>query len=86
MKGFNVAQPIDCFKVQNIQTISGAQPACVQLSARGSSGVIHVGHEVDLPRLRMSGTVTLLLLCAYMACTGTTSPFSMLQSKIYFHP
>ena len=33
----------------------------VQLSARGSSGVMRLGHEVDLPRLRMSGTVPLLL-------------------------
>ena len=58
MQGFIVVQAIDCLIVQNVQTISGAQPACVHLSARGSSGVIWVGHEVDLPRLRMSGTST----------------------------
>jgi hypothetical protein len=62
MQGFIVAQAIECLFVQNVQTISGAQPACVQLSARGSSGEMRVGHDIDLPRLRMSGTVPLLLL------------------------
>ena len=37
MRGFIVAQAVDSLFVQNVQTISGAQPACVQLSATGSS-------------------------------------------------
>ena len=39
MQGFIVAQAVDYyFFVQNIQTIGGAQPACVQLRAWGFSG------------------------------------------------
>jgi hypothetical protein len=62
MQIFIVAQAIDCLFIQNVRTISGAQPACVRLSARGSSEVMLMGHEVDLPRIRMSGTVPPLLL------------------------
>jgi len=29
----------------------------------------------QLPRLRMSGAIPLLLPCAFMACTGTILPF-----------
>ena len=83
---FFVAQAIDFFLVQNVKAIGGAQPACFPLSARGFSGVVWVGHEVDLPRLRMSRIVHLLILHSYMTCTGATSPFTMLQCKIYFDP
>ena len=79
MHSFIVAWAVGFLFVQNVHTISGAQPACFQLSARGSSAV-------DLPRSRMSGTVPLLLRYADMACAGTASPFTMLLFKISFDP
>jgi hypothetical protein len=46
----------------------GPSLSCVQLSAGGSSSwVEQVGHEVDLPRLRISGTIPSLPLYAYKA-------------------
>jgi hypothetical protein len=83
MQGFIVTWAVDCLFVQNVQNISGAKLACIQLSARGSSGEMLVGHEVDIQRLRMSGTS---FPVPYMACTGTTSAFTILLFNIYFDP
>jgi hypothetical protein len=67
------------FLLQNVQTVSEAQPA----SSTMTTGALRrrfkrPGLATDLhlmPELRMNGAIPLLPLCAFMAWTGT-SPFT----------
>jgi hypothetical protein len=66
----------DVFLLQNVQTGTWAHPASYSMDTEVlSRGVNLTAHLHLVPRLRMSGAVPLLTLCAFMAWTRKTLPF-----------
>jgi hypothetical protein len=69
------------FIFQNIHSCYGVQPASYFMGAGGTlpSGKVSVGgmklatHHCLVPMLGMSVAVVLVLLCAFLACTGTVT-------------
>ena len=75
--------------LQNLRTGSGAHLTSYSVGTEVLSrgywgwGVVWTTHFHLVPRLRMSGAILLLLLCAFMAWTGAVLTFYILEETVY---
>ena len=75
----------DCFLIRNVQFASRAHPIAYSVGtdvpAQGSGGwgLVLTTYLRPVPRLRMSGTLTLWALYAFVACTGTPLPLTLYE-------